>query len=173
MIQIIHISDFHLDSKPISIKKTDLINALIDDLNSQDINLSKCIIVISGDLIDKGGKDFASTKDAFKFFQEIFVDEFSKRLSIKKEQFFFVPGNHDIDRNKIESIVEKGTAEEVSTISGINDFILKNREKSKYLDRLKDYKEFEQDCYADLSIKKHMSNFDSCFLTNDNAEKYS
>ena len=168
MIQIIHISDFHLDSKPISIKKTDLINALIDDLNSQDINLSKCIIVISGDLIDKGGKDFASTKDAFKFFQEIFVDEFSKRLSIKKEQFFFVPGNHDIDRNKIESIVEKGTAEEVSTISGINDFILKNREKSKYLDRLKDYKEFEQDFYADLSIKKHMSNFDSCFLTNDN-----
>lgn len=168
MVQIIHISDFHLDSYPISTPKKRLVEALILDLEKQIIDTSKCIIAISGDLIDKGGYKFSSIKNAFESFKKVFIHELSEKLSIKKEQFFFVPGNHDIDRNKIDCIVESGIAKEVSTLDGINKFIIDNRKKSKYLDRIEDYKLFERGYYDNLNIKKELSNFDSCFLTDNN-----
>ena len=72
MIQIVHISDFHLDSEIISSKKKELINALIEDLKKNKVDSSKCIFAISGDLIDKGGYQFSSIKKAFDLFKESF-----------------------------------------------------------------------------------------------------
>ena len=125
-VQIIHVSDFHLDSNPISVKKEQLINALISDLKKQKIDTKNCIFVISGDLVDKGGRNFSSTRDAFYYFKEVFVDRLKNELSIGNEQFFFVPGNHDVDRGKVDPIIETGILSSVSSINGINDFILKN-----------------------------------------------
>lgn len=166
--QIIHISDFHLESEPVSNKKVDLVKALIEDLKGQCIDTSKCIIAISGDLIDKGGYMFPSVEQAFETFKRVFIDELTKKLSIRKENFFFAPGNHDIDRKKIDDIVESGTASVVSTNDGTTTFIKENREKSKYLGRIEDYKKFEHNYYEDISIKKRLSNFDSCFITDEN-----
>lgn len=168
MIQIVHISDFHLDSEIISSKKKELINALIEDLKKNKVDSSKCIFAISGDLIDKGGYQFSSIKKAFDLFKESFIDVISENLSISNDQFFFVPGNHDVDRKKVESIVENGTLAEVSSSKGIKDFITKNRVSSKYLDRIEDYKNFERDFYRNSKIATQLSNFDSCFITNDN-----
>ena len=56
MVQIIHISDFHLDSKPISYKKEQLVKALAEDLKKQISEPEKCIFVVSGDLMDKVGE---------------------------------------------------------------------------------------------------------------------
>ena len=83
--QIIHISDFHLESEPVSNKKVDLVKALIEDLKGQCIDTSKCIIAISGDLIDKGGYMFPSVEQAFETFKRVFIDELTKKLSIRKE----------------------------------------------------------------------------------------
>lgn len=167
MIQIIHISDFHLDSENISRKKKELVDALITDLRSQIRDFSRCIVAISGDLIDKGGISFSSTKQAFITFQRVFVERLTSELPINKEQFFFVPGNHDVNRKKVDSIIEDGTVKKVSTVDGIKDFILSNRNQNKYLERIEDFKSFERDFYSDINIKKQLSNFDSCFITND------
>lgn len=74
MLYIVHISDFHLENAELSIKKRDLINAFIDDLNNQSIDKSKCILVLSGDLIDKGGCGFPSLAEAFEKFKSAFFD---------------------------------------------------------------------------------------------------
>lgn len=168
MVQVIHISDFHLDTNPISSKKERLVEALIDDLKKQDIDTKNCIIVVSGDLIDKGGCCFTNTKAAFDYFKEVFVDKIKQKFLLSNDQFFFVPGNHDINRNKVDQIIENGTLSSVSTIDNINAFISSNREDSKYLDRLEDYKLFEKDFYQDSQLRKQLSNFDSCFITKSN-----
>lgn len=168
MVQLIHISDFHLDSNPISSKKEQLVKALINDLNKQKIDTKKCIFIISGDLIDKGGYGFIDTKAAFSYFREVFIDEIKTGLSISNDQFFFVPGNHDVNRNKVDQIIESGTLSYISTIDEINRFISNNRESSKYLDRLEDFKLFEKEFYQDSHLKMQLSNFDSCFITDNN-----
>lgn len=168
MVQIIHISDFHLDSNPISLKKEQLVDALIADLKKQNVDTKNCIFVISGDLIDKGGYNFSNTEAAFEYFKIVFVDKLCDGLSVTNDQFFFVPGNHDVNRGKVDTIIENGTTSIVSTIDGINDFIVKNRESSKYLDRLEDFKTFEEAFYQESQLIKQLSNFDSCFITKNN-----
>lgn len=169
MVQIIHISDFHLDSNPISLKKELLVDALITDLKKQNIDTGNCIFVISGDLIDKGGKKgFANTKAALDYFKTIFIDKIVTELSVSNDQIFFTPGNHDVDRDKVDPIIENGTLSFVSTTDGVNDFIIKNKDNSKYLDRLEDFKLFEKEFYKDTQLTRQLSNFDSCFITKDN-----
>ena len=168
MVQIIHISDFHLDSNPISYKKEQLVDALIKDLNRQRVDTNNCIVIISGDLIDKGGCGFDSTKAAFDYFKDIFIDKLKEKLSISYDQFFFVAGNHDVDRKKVDPIIENGTLTSVSTIDNITSFILNNRESSRYLERLEDFKLFEKEFYQDSQMTKQLSNFESCFITKNN-----
>lgn len=168
MVQIIHISDFHLDSKPISLKKEQLVDALIADLKKQNVDTKNCVFVISGDLIDKGGYSFSNTKVAFDYFKTVFVDKLCDRLFVTNDQFFFVPGNHDVNRGKVDAVIENGTMSIVSTIDGVNDFIVKNRESSKYLDRLEDFKTFEEAFYQESQLIKQLSKFDSCFITKNN-----
>lgn len=168
MVQIIHISDFHLDSNPISVKKEQLLDALIADIKKQKVDTKNCIIAISGDLIDKGGKDFASIKAAFDYFNDVFIDRLKKELSISNDQFFFVPGNHDVDRKKVDPIIESGILSSLSSTSGVSDFILKNKDNSRYLERLEDFKLFEKEFYKGSLLTKQLSNFDSCFITENN-----
>lgn len=168
MIQIIHISDFHLDSNPISYKKEQLVNALICDLKEQITTLENSLFVISGDLIDRGGLNFSSSYEAFTYFKEKFIDKLKNELKVSYDQFFFVPGNHDVDRKKVDSIIENGTLAAVSSGDGINKFINDNKLQSKYLERLEDFKSFEKTFYKDLQIEAQMSNFDSCFITSKN-----
>ena len=168
MVQIIHISDFHLDSNPIQYKKEQLVNALIADLKKQNIDTNQCVFVISGDLIDKGGMNFQSTKEAFDYFKEVFIDKIQRELSISNDQFFFVPGNHDVNRKKIDPIIESGISSSITTNDGIDNFIQNNRDNSKYLERLDDYHLFEKEFYQNSQLQKQLSNFDSCFITKDN-----
>ena len=169
MVQIIHISDFHLESNPITPQKEQLLEALVDDLKKQNVDFNNCLFVVSGDLIDKGGSSFANnTKEAFDYFNIVFVDRIINNLQIAKDQIFFVPGNHDVDRGRIDKIIENGMISSLTTKNSINDFVLENRITSNYLDRLTDYKQFEREFYQTTNLKKQLSNFDSCFITNNN-----
>lgn len=168
MIQIVHISDFHLDSKPISYKKGQLVNALVVDLEKQISEPEKCIFVISGDLMDKVGDNFECPQEGFTYFKEVFIDTIKNALGISYDQFFFVPGNHDVDRKKVDSIIENGILATVSTVEGINKFIVENKSYSRYLERLEDFKLFEENFYKDAELAKQMTNFDSCFITENN-----
>ena len=58
MIRIIHISDFHLENENPSYEKKELVKSLTKDLKAY-VNEST-IFVFTGDLIDKGGKNFTN-----------------------------------------------------------------------------------------------------------------
>lgn len=89
-IQVIHLSDMHFDKKDdifaIDIKK------MSDVLKSIE-KADECIVVLSGDLVNKGkgyGNIDSFIGAIFKFFGQI-------NYKNKKIELVCVPGNHDID----------------------------------------------------------------------------
>lgn len=162
MIQIIHISDFHLEPDDFSIHKKNILEALVNDLNQRIVQPDKVIIVISGDLIDRGGIGFKSIDNAFLLFQELFVEKLSTELGVNKNQFFLVPGNHDVCRTDIDGFAEIGIKSQLKSQDEISKFIKSNKKDGKNINRIKKYKEFEQNFYEDFS-EKQLSLFDSNF----------
>lgn len=96
-MKIIHISDFHLDSEELDLQHKRVLGALLNDLKNYEIE-EETILVFSGDFLNFGGKNFKNKKEAFFKFREIVFDELTKNFPSLKGRIFFVPGNHDIDR---------------------------------------------------------------------------
>lgn len=134
-IKILHLSDLHFDSsKP---KDTEIVlNALWDDLeNFNDIDF----ILFSGDLIKAGDKKV----DFEKAFQ-IFIEPLLKKTGLSEDEFFLVPGNHDIQQSKINKILEAGLKGVLTNRGSLNIFLDEEMEEGfKYIERLDNFNDFK------------------------------
>lgn len=162
MIKIIHISDFHLESENPPNEKIKLVSALAKDIKKYvDKNT---ILAFTGDMINKGGIDFKTDKSQiFAEFEKILLTPILSENPILTNRIFVVPGNHDIARDKIDSISETGLADTLISIKSTNEFIKSNRIKSKHLDQLEDYKNWEHQFYSKYS-NATLSNFENTFI---------
>jgi len=88
---LLHISDWHQHDKTFDRK-------IVRDALIKDISKSKNIelAIFSGDVAWSGKSD-----ELFAARDELF-DPLLKRLELKSERLFMVPGNHDLDRDEIE-----------------------------------------------------------------------
>lgn len=169
MFKIIHISDFHLETDSPSSDKLNLVKALANDLHQYVDN--NTIIVFTGDLLNKGGKDFkSSTIEAFKLFEKVLFDEIITENPTIKNKIFVVPGNHDIVRDKIDSVSETGLAKILASEKDVNEFISANRIKSKHIEQLEDYKLWEHGYYSTYQ-NASLSNFDNSFIVELSGKK--
>ena len=98
MLQIIHLSDFHLNSKNLNDWNSYVKSAFIAKLKDLDLELNKTLIVCTGDLVDKGGCDYKTIQEAFILFKTEVIDFICSEMAIPLERFLIVPGNHDIVR---------------------------------------------------------------------------
>jgi formylglycine-generating enzyme required for sulfatase activity/metallophosphoesterase superfamily enzyme len=91
--QILHISDLHVSTDKDFDRKV-VLDPLLDILREDvEKNLRPEIVVITGDLAWKGKKEeYAKAEE--------FLTDLRNVLRLGKEQFFIVPGNHDMDRDK-------------------------------------------------------------------------
>ncbi len=97
----LHLSDWHQKEK--EFKRTVLLDGLIEDIkrrttwgNNAKSELEKIdFIIFSGDVAHSG------KKDQYKAVQENLFDEILKETGLKASSLFIVPGNHDIDRDRI------------------------------------------------------------------------
>ena len=66
-MRILHFSDFHLRPNGQGKRSMDIFNRMMEKL--QEINLEENIdlVIFSGDMIDKGGKDFNMSLDDSSF----------------------------------------------------------------------------------------------------------
>ena len=160
MIKIIHISDFHLESESLSVEKENIINALAADLKGYvDKNTILCI---TGDLIDKGASGFQDKDDAYIIFETVFLDRIISENPDLKGKIFIVPGNHDIDRTKIDNVSQAGLKASLNDEKALNDFIILNRRESNHLGRIDKYLSWEKDFYS-KNNKGNITNFDNTF----------
>lgn len=153
-IRILHISDFHLSGKYIEDAKT-LLDNLLDAIvqSNQQIDL----VVFSGDMIDKGGKDFTGgIVEAFNTFKNVVIDVVCDRLNISADRFIFTPGNHDVNTKKANELEDYGienmymnSEDKVSQfIKDPNLFVGKSQ-------RIEDVKKFEKGYYTSIMGEKY------------------
>ena len=163
MLQIIHLSDFHLNSKNLSDWNSYIKSAFIKKVNELELDYNKTLIVCTGDLIDKGGSDFDQPQEAFNVFKKEVIDFICDKTTIPLERFLIIPGNHDIVRKSDSRKIEIGCREEFknyNTILSYQKEILDKGEREG-VKRIIPYCEFEKNLYLD--IKRYYSFLGSSF----------
>ena len=97
-ILILHLSDLHIQER--NTLDRDKVNCILDTLNSYNGKINHCCVVISGDIAFSG---LQSQYDIIKGQIGYLRGKICERLGIDEYiRLFMVPGNHDIDYNKIE-----------------------------------------------------------------------
>ncbi len=100
LFRILHLSDIHIGDT--YMKSSDLAYRIISDIESESINNIKSVIV-TGDIFEgRCGENDNIISEAINFFNIIF-QELNASTGITKNDFLFVPGNHDIIRSEDES----------------------------------------------------------------------
>ena len=93
MIRIIHFSDFHLNRKNLEDWNYFIQESLLNELSRIHKEATIDLIVLTGDLIDKGGKDFTNISEAFREFHKNIITPIINSLSLPIERFLIIPGN--------------------------------------------------------------------------------
>lgn len=149
-LNILHISDAHIQLND-KVEIEDIIDKLMKDVikvqNQEKIKID--LICFTGDLIQRGDKSF-NDENQWDLAQAILVEPLLERLELTKNEYIIVPGNHEVDISKIDSIIEKGLR--VNSLEEI-DFNIKNM-RSTYLERLKYFYDYIKNEYADVYMDK-------------------
>ena len=94
-MRIVHLSDLHLSKDNLSSLKQFYLTALLKDLNNWQKEMPIDIIVLTGDLIDKGGSSFNDGEDVYDIVEKEFITPILQNLKMDKSRFLFIQGNHD------------------------------------------------------------------------------
>jgi len=157
-MRLIQLSDIHLSKDNLTNLKNFYIEALKKDLKTFHDTKPVDLILLTGDLIDKGGASFGS-ENPYEIFENEFILPILSELKISKDKVLFIPGNHDIDRNEIDEIYEEGLVGKLTTIEIVNQHIEKNKETFSVSNkRIQKFKDFEREYHKDT---------DNYFYTNN------
>lgn len=155
MIRIIQLTDLHLNKQNLKDWKDYISIALTSKLNElngeQNINL----IAFTGDLIDRGGKDFGSAKNAFEIAESDVISTICQSIGIPRDRFLLVPGNHDITRTSDDQIDEYGCRKvftDRTDLSAFMDNAIQNESYNRML-RIQEFKEFEKNSFNGSQIE--------------------
>lgn len=150
-MRIVHLSDIHLSSSNYQEFKDTYRDALIRDLLEFNDEKKIDIIVITGDLVDSGGHSLYKIKgyqdkkkypSPYYIFEEVFITPIIKKLNFPKENFLFIPGNHDIDES---AILLKNEYDLTENLDSENIYKhLKENISFRHSKRIKQFKKFEE-----------------------------
>lgn len=146
-MRIVHLSDIHLSEDNYPEFKNNYRDALIADLKFYNAQIPIDLIVITGDLVDKGGhslfkingfEDFSSPYDIFA---KAFIEPISIQVGISFDKFLFIPGNHDVDERGILLWDENEIIKNIGA-HNIGKYLNENQD-FKHNSRIKKFKDFE------------------------------
>ena len=92
----LHISDFHFTAEGDRFSQTVACDALLDDVDARTAEHGPIsFVLVTGDIAFSGQPaEYSRAAD--------FMKSLADRLSVEPARFFFVPGNHDVDRSAHE-----------------------------------------------------------------------
>ncbi len=153
MISIFHLSDFHLNEGNLRDWNTYIKDCLIEMINEKIATGNECFVVCSGDLIDKGGKGYKSTLEAFKEFRTSVIDPILEATKLPIERFIITPGNHDVDRAMDKDFMDTGLKVKFSNdgVKYLNEFTNKLiiNGKTEGMKRMDAFHTFAKEIYRD------------------------
>lgn len=157
-MKILHFSDFHLRPNGQGKRSMDIFNRMMEKL--QEINLEENIdlVIFSGDMIDKGGKDFnMSLDECFQDFKKNIIKPLVELLHIGYHQFLFVPGNHEVDRGR----KDKAFAPKTNRDDDIEEFLSTNT----IVPQLQDFLQFQREYYNRHKVEGMMVDIQGLHMT--------
>lgn len=153
MKNILHLSDLHLshtnkngfyweDAKKVFSK-------LIEDINKieSEQNIKIDTVFFTGDMVQAG------TKEQYILFKEHILTPLKQKLNLSNINFFFVPGNHDVDRSKVH-LLERNLRESNSKQNIDQYYELVNNNEERWA-RLSDFNEFNDEMLEDSKTLQH------------------
>lgn len=161
MIRILHITDFHLNKRTLRDWNDFYKDSFFEKLRELENENKIDLVVFTGDLLDKGGKDFEGAAQGFAVFEEEIISPLLEHLDLDISRFIICPGNHDIERDADDEIDEEGMKAVMTSSDKVMNFINK-AEKEKSFNRIKriqSYKSFETELYKNISEEKSQSLF--------------
>lgn len=99
IFRIVHVSDLHIRPKRLP-EFRDRREALFSDIQQNYTPVD--IMVVSGDIAFSGGSD------EYALAKEEFFEPAQRNLHLGRGKILVVPGNHDVDRSKIDPMTENG-----------------------------------------------------------------
>jgi len=169
MIRIVHLSDIHYSLPAKELIKTYIVPSLINDLKIFHSESKINLVLLTGDLINKGGEGFNKSIDAFNSFNIEFLNPIMQTLNLNNDDVIFTIGNHDLDLNADEEFENVGLMHELTTIEKVNSFIKKDRENGYR--RVLPFKEFEKEYHKNFTDFHDISNFQSSYFRTINGIK--
>lgn len=136
-MRLLHLSDLHSFAKALPLHQGVLDAALekVVELHKQS---PVHLLVVSGDLAMSG------TEADYLSVQESFLDPFVNALGLPLEQVVLVPGNHDVDRDRIDSITEAGLVSYLDSLDRLRMFTDDDSQIEMALDRQSDWFSFHE-----------------------------
>lgn len=140
-ISWIHLSDMHINSSNSADQKK-IFASLIDDVEDKiaDFGISIDMVFFTGDVAQS-----ASKKDYDLALN--LLDNFCSKLKIDKDNFFIVPGNHDVDRMRVSKTLDEARKQLVKR-KEISNIIKNSKLFNKYLERFSNYSNFINTFYG-------------------------
>jgi hypothetical protein len=126
-----------------------IISALIKDIKAFDEQGKKIdLVCFTGDLINRGDK----AEEQLELTMDYFIDPLLEAISLPHDRFLIIPGNHDIDRSKIDQFSEEGFRQKLKSRKDINSFFDNIENNVHHLSRTKDIREFISMLHQDSNL---------------------
>ena len=165
-MRFLHLSDFHFAQDRIEDFNL-FFGPLLADVQEFHTNIPIDYLIMSGDLVDKGGHSFADRARCFWFFKDTVIRPIQEALRMETSQIYLVPGNHDVFRDMDDRYQDIGLRQELDSVEKVNEFIDKD---GSLVNRIRIFKEFEKDFYRDHS-QMSLSYYQSAFMSERKGKK--
>jgi predicted MPP superfamily phosphohydrolase len=147
VVRILHLSDLHL-SAPRREDQQHLISSLLRDVQKLHAESAVHLVFFTGDLA-YGGKP-----QEFAFAKDDLLEPLLDGLGLPRSQVFLLPGNHDVDRDRIDRFVEAGAKAQLSDREAVVALQENEDELATLTARLHGWDEFHEQFYETVALER-------------------
>jgi predicted MPP superfamily phosphohydrolase len=149
-MRILHFSDIHMPTENNVDFKHFIVNSFLNDLSMQQKEAPFDVICLTGDIVDKGAQSFQDRENWGKSFLDALAEPLLQELSLTRDKFLIVPGNHDMWRDNDSNMIELGMEHSLKTVEDVNKHF--EIESTEGICRTLPFKKFQKQFYADITI---------------------
>ena len=144
IINLLHISDSHINCKGKE-EISEITQKLCEDVLKvqKEKGVTIDVICFSGDLIQSGAEAMEGEKQ-WELAREILIKPLIDKLELDEKDVLLTPGNHEVNTQKIEKMVESGLSN-IHSLDAISDLMGSFNEL--YVQRLDYFYEYVKNCY--------------------------
>jgi len=141
-LRILHSSDLHARAEAEDDQRL-IIQALISDAAARSQERAFDLAVVSGDLA------FSGTDGDFDLARRMLLEPLADALDLPLAQVVVVPGNHDVNRDRINRFLERGYSDLLIDRAAVNGLLSEPVELAAATERLTEWNRFHVELYED------------------------